>query len=165
MRKVLVGLLVVIAITAAGCLKKESGCPYKGTSVIASAAEQQAIQDYLDSSHITNAIKHSSGMYYQIMEKGTGGSPELCSQILVDYTGKLRNGTVFDSGNSIRFTLGSLIEGWKTGIPLVQRGGSIILYVPPSLGYGYYDVKDSGNNVVIPANSMLIFTITLLDWQ
>ncbi|MFT3824451.1 MAG: FKBP-type peptidyl-prolyl cis-trans isomerase [Chitinophagaceae bacterium] len=164
MRKALVWLLIVV-IAAPGCLKKETGCPYKEGSTVASAAEQQAIVNYLDSNHITTAVKHSSGMYYQVNSPGSNGSPGLCSQILVNYNGKLVNGTVFDSQTSAVFTLGSLIEGWKTGIPLIQKGGSITLYIPPSLGYGFSDVKDSNNTVVIPANSILIFTITLTDWQ
>lgn len=164
MRKAIVWLLVV-GFAVSGCLKKESGCPYKNSTIVASAAEQKAVTDYLDSNHITTAVKHSSGMYYEITSAGTSGSPGLCSQILVNYTGKLASGTVFDSQASAVFTLGSLIESWKLGIPLIQKGGNITLYVPPSLGYGSNDVKDANNNVVIPANSVLIFNISLANWQ
>ena len=61
--------------------------------------------------------------------------------------------------------MGSLIEGWKMGLPLIQKGGKIRLYIPPSLGYGPNDLKDRNNNVVIPGNSILIFDITLYDFN
>jgi FKBP-type peptidyl-prolyl cis-trans isomerase FkpA len=91
---------------------------------------------------------------------------DLCSQILISYKGTLKNGTVFDQQNNVIFVLGSLIEGWKKGIPLLKKGGSIKLYIPPSLGYGGTDVRDNNSGqVVIPANSMLIFDVTLTDYS
>ena len=62
------------------------------------------------------------------------------------------------------FVLGALIEGWKKGLPLIKKSGEIILYIPPSLGYGSQDYVNSDNVVVIPKNSMLIFTIKLKDY-
>ena len=60
--------------------------------------------------------------------------------------------------------LGSLIEGWKKGLLMLKTGGSIKLYIPPSLGYGYSDVTDPQTQaVIIPAGSMLIFDVTLSD--
>jgi FKBP-type peptidyl-prolyl cis-trans isomerase FkpA len=58
-----------------------------------------------------------------------------------------------------------LIEGWKIGLPLIQKSGKIKLYIPPSLGYGASDIKDNNGVVVIPANSMLIFDVSLVDFQ
>lgn len=104
-------------------------------------------------------------MYYQIQAQGSGGSPNNCSSININYTGQLANGNVFDRGSNVAFTLGRLIEGWKKGLPLIQKGGKIKLYIPPTLGYGSSDIKDSNGSVVIPANSMLIFEISLLDVQ
>jgi len=146
-----------------GCLKKETGCP-SPKNIVASSAEQQVIVDYLAANNIS-ATKHSSGMYYQIVQQGSGGSPNNCSSIAINYTGKLSNGNKFDEGKNVAFTLSSLIEGWKHGLPLIQKGGKIMLYIPPTLGYGSSDIRDSNGNVVIPANSMLIFIIELLDFQ
>ena len=84
---------------------------------------------------------------------------------MINYTGLLSNGHKFDEGKNVAFTLGSLMEGWKKGLPLIQKGGKIKLYIPPSLGYGSSDIKDNNGAVVIPANSMLIFDISLLDFQ
>jgi FKBP-type peptidyl-prolyl cis-trans isomerase len=78
--------------------------------------------------------------------------------VKVNYSGSLTNGSVFDSGNGVSFPLANLIIGWQQGIPLVGKSGKIILYLPPSLGYG-----SSAQNG-IPANSIMIFTIDLLDF-
>ena len=162
MKKLLLCVLTVWYV-ATGCIKKENGCP-PPKDIVAPATEQQVIVDYLSTNSIS-ATKHSSGLYYQIVQAGTGGSPNNCSAIVISYTGKLANGSVFDTNNNVAFTLGGLIEGWKIGLPLIQKGGKIKLYIPPSLGYGSSDIRDSNGAVVIPANSMLIFDVSLVDFQ
>lgn len=160
MRKI-IAFLLVIAFTAGSCLKKESGCGYSESNVTAPSNEVAMVESYLSVNNIT-ATKHSSGMYYQIVSTGSGGAPHLCSQVKVSYVGKLTNGTIIDQSSSALFTLGSLIEGWKKGLPLIEKGGSINLYIPPTLGYGASDYPTTGT-VVVPANSVLIFEITLID--
>jgi FKBP-type peptidyl-prolyl cis-trans isomerase FkpA len=157
-----IACLLVIALLAGSCLKKDGGCPYSETSLTAPPGEQASIESYLSSQGLT-AQKHSSGMYYEVVKPGSDASPNLCSQVHVGYTGTLTNGDVFDYSSSTVFTLGSLIEGWKKGLPLIKKGGQIKLYIPPALGYGYSDVKDQNQNVIIPASSILIFDITLSD--
>ncbi len=158
----LIPLLAVLFL--ASCLKKDTGCSYSTGNKTAPVSEEQAIMAYLSTNGIT-ATKHASNLYYEILNPGTGSSPNLCSNILIKYTGKLTNGTVFDSQNSAVFVLGTLIDGWKIGIPLLKKGGQIRLYIPPTLGYGSTDVKDQNGNVIIPGNSILIFDITLSDFQ
>jgi FKBP-type peptidyl-prolyl cis-trans isomerase FkpA len=85
--------------------------------------------------------------------------------VTTGYIGKFTSGSVFDQQTSFTYQLGSLIEGWKKGLPLIGKSGSITLYIPPSLGYGAVDVKDGQGHVVIPANSILIFDIDLIDVQ
>ena len=152
--------LLVLCFAFSGCMKSKD-CPYKVNDVVAPASEQQQIEAYLSANNLT-ATKHASGFYFQVVTPGSAKTPQLCSTISVGYSGRLTNGTVFDSQNLISFELGGAIEGWKKGIPLIQKGGRIKLYIPPSLGYGAYDVKDNGV-VVIPANSMLIFDVELFD--
>lgn len=146
------------------CIKKDTGCSYKLANKVAPTSEEQAVQAYLSTNSIT-ATKHSSNMYYEILNPGAGTAPNLCSSILIKYSGKLTNGNIFDSQNSAVFELGSLIEGWKIGLPLIKKGGQIRLYIPPTLGYGTVNVKDSNGNIIIPSNSVLIFDITLTDFQ
>jgi len=156
--------LILLAVLTGGCLKKDNGCSYSQSNTVAPASEEQMIKDYLTANSIS-ATKHSSNMYYQIIDQGSGGSPDLCSQIVISYTGRLKSGEVFDQSTNAVFVLGSLIEGWKKGLPLIQKGGTIKLYIPPSLGYGNRDIMDDNHNVIIPANSMLIFDITLTNFQ
>ena len=155
--------LLVIALLAGSCLKKEGGCPYSSANIVAPQSEQAAIEAYLSTNSIT-ATKHPSGLYYEIQKAGANDSVHLCSQVEVSYLGKLTNGATFDYSTSTMFTLGSLIEGWKKGLPLIKQGGQIRLFIPPALGYGYNDVKDQQSGaVIIPAGSVLIFEITLID--
>jgi FKBP-type peptidyl-prolyl cis-trans isomerase FkpA len=160
MRKIMMLFLSVTLISS--CSKKNNACGFQNDSIVAPASEQQLVKAYLDSLGIT-ATLHSSGFYYQVVTAGTGATPGLCSHIKVNYSGKLTNGTIFDQQTEVLFTLGSLIEGWKKGVPLIKSGGEIKLYIPPSLGYTTNEVNTG--TTVIPANSVLIFDITLLNVQ
>jgi FKBP-type peptidyl-prolyl cis-trans isomerase FkpA len=158
MRNLVWGLLCFVLFYSC---KKESGCGYSDQNIIAPVSEQQAVKDYLTSNNVYTAKKDSSGFYYEIVESGDGdGTPNLCSQVELSYTGQLTNGTIFEQ-KSTAFTLGSSIEGLRKGIPFIKKGGHMKLYIPPSLAYGSKEIKDDGGNVIIPANSILIFDITL----
>ena len=157
--------LLCVAVFAVSCFKnKDNGCPYQSSNYVAPQAEQDALATYLDTNDI-EATKHPNGFYYRIVNAGTGAdSVGLCSQIQVGYEGRLVNGNVFDSSSNFIFVLGSVVEGWKKGVPLIRKGGEIVLYLPPSLGYGNVDRKNAAGEVVIPGNSILIFTIKLFDY-
>jgi FKBP-type peptidyl-prolyl cis-trans isomerase len=90
------------------------------------------------------------------------GRPDLNSVVKVYYTGKLVDGTVFDERQSpeqpLPFPLVNLIDGWQEGIPYIGKGGKEKLLVPSHLGYG------SRTQGSIPANSVLIFDIELVDY-
>jgi FKBP-type peptidyl-prolyl cis-trans isomerase FkpA len=141
--------------------KKESGCGYGDTNIVAPVNEQQAVKAYLTNNSIDPVGKDSSGFYYQVFDDGEGdNNPNLCSQVELTYTGKLTSGTVFEQ-KSTAFTLGSSIEGLRKGIPLIKKGGHMKLYIPPSLAYGSKEIKDESGKVIIPANSILVFDISL----
>jgi len=142
-----------------GC-KKDSGCGYSDQNIVAPVSEQQAVKSYLDSNSVYSATKDAAGFYYEVYEDGNGNSPNLCSQIEVSYTGKLTSGAIFEQA-STAFTLGSSIEGLRKGLPLIKKGGHMKLYIPPSLAYGSKEIKDGSGKVIIPANSILIFDISL----
>jgi FKBP-type peptidyl-prolyl cis-trans isomerase FkpA len=152
-----------LTVCATSCFKKNDGCGVQDNTV-APTSEQMAVKAYLDSNHIT-ATLNPSGLYYKILKQGSGATPNLCSHITVSYIGELTDSAVFDHETDQIFTLGDLIPGWKKGLPLVQAGGEIKLYIPPSLGYGSSGLKDSYGNVVVPGNSILIFDIDLLNIQ
>ncbi|MDO9376920.1 MAG: FKBP-type peptidyl-prolyl cis-trans isomerase [Bacteroidota bacterium] len=163
MRKLFFLLAVPFLMTA--CIKDEPNntCQLTLSKAVAPASEIASVQNYLAANSIT-ATQHPSGLYYVVNNPGAALTPTACSAVTVKYVGRLTNGSTFEDSNTnnpngITFTLGQLIAGWQIGIPLVQKGGSITLYIPPSLGYGQ---NASGP---IPGNSILIFTIELVNVQ
>ena len=105
-----------------------------------------------------------NGLIIEDIIVGNGTTAEKYGIATVHYTGKLQNGTVFDSsqkigGEPIRFTLGEgqVIDGWDQGVIGMKVGGHRKLKIPPELGYGS---QDKG---VIPPNSTLTFDIKLLE--
>ena len=151
MKKLLL-VLAMALIVGSGCSKNK--CDYNECAIKAPDAEIQAVQAYLSSKGITSAVQHCSGMYYLIDNAGSGKHPNGCSDVNVTYKGMLTNGSTFDQGTT-DLGLGDVITGWRNGIPRVAVGGTIHLYIPPSLGYGPYA------NGPIPANSILVFDVTL----
>jgi FKBP-type peptidyl-prolyl cis-trans isomerase FkpA len=151
---------LTIVITLTSCIKDtNSNTACKNKTV---ESEQAAILAYATANGIT-ATAHSSGMYYQIMNPGSGATPTLTSKVFVTYTGKFTtDGRVFDSQTDPAKTgwvLGTLIEGWKLGMPLIQKGGSIKLIVPSSLAYGCSGFAS------IPPNAILYFEFVLVNVQ
>lgn len=158
---------VLLATIFISCMKtSNNSCNYDACAMKAPAAEITAVESYLTSKSITDAVKHCSGMYYKIENAGTGSMPNVCGNVVVKYKGYFTSGAIFDqNATGVSFNLSQLITGWKNGIPLVKAGGRIILYVPPTLAYGSTDVKDANGNVIIPKNSMMIFEIDLVAVQ
>lgn len=105
-----------------------------------------------------------SGLQYVIIAEGTGDKAVPGKKVKVHYTGKLEDGTEFDSslkrGQPIEFTLGAgqVIKGWDEGIALMKVGDKRQLIIPPQLGYG---AAGAGN--VIPPNATIIFDVELVD--
>src|SRR5215216_581442 len=106
-------------------------------------------------------VELPSGLRYEIVAEGSGASPKPTETVRVHYTGKLIDGTVFDSsvqrGEPAEFPLDQVIPGWTEGIQKMKKGGKIKLYVPPQLAYG-----DDGRPG-IPPGSTLVFDVELLD--
>ncbi|MFD2583367.1 FKBP-type peptidyl-prolyl cis-trans isomerase [Pedobacter vanadiisoli] len=122
---------------------------------------EKQIAEFIKKNNI-NATKDASGLYYQIIKPGTGSfTYPGNTRITIKYEGRLLNGNVFDNGggNEQTFNLAELIQGWRIGIPKIQKGGEIRLIVPPGLGYGSSAVGP------IPGNSVLDFNIQLLNAQ
>lgn len=127
-------------------------------------AEEQAkiddelIKEYLTENGLT-ATKTSSGLYYLIEMQGAGASCTGTSDVTVAYKGYYTDNVVFDESDQdgATFNLQNVIKGWTEGIPYFKEGGKGKLFIPSALGYG--DKK----NGPIPANSVLIFDVELLE--
>ena len=160
MKRIFVILYSVILLSS--CSKENNDqCNYDPCAVAAPASEITQLESYLNTAGIT-ATKHCSGMYYTIDAAGSGNTATICSTVSVKYKGQLTNGNIFDqSATPVSFQLGNLIEAWKKGIPLIRPGGKVKLYCPPTLAYGSQVIKDASGNVVIPANSILVFEVEL----
>lgn len=112
-----------------------------------------------------NATPTGSGLYYVMLEEGNGEMPAKGDNVKVHYTGKLLDGTVFDSsierGEPIEVPIGMgyVIPGWDEGIMLMSKGEKGVLYIPYYLGYG-----DRGAGADIPPFANLIFEVELIDF-
>jgi len=110
------------------------------------------------------ATTTKSGLAYFMIKEGVGAQATAGQTVSVHYTGKLSDGTKFDSSHDrnapIEFPLGEgrVIPGWDEGIALLKIGGKATFIIPPNLAYG---ARGAGG--VIPPNATLIFEVELLD--
>ena len=158
---VLPSFLFFVIFSGLSCLKSSTTCTPKTP-----ASEAAQMQAYCTANGITPTI-HSSGLFYEVINPGSGATVTISSRIAITYTGKLQSGTIFDqrttpnntqaSGPESPWALSQLIEGWQIGIPLIKKGGRILLVVPSSMGYGCAGYGS------IPGNAILFFDITLVD--
>ncbi len=102
-----------------------------------------------------------SGLQYEVLESGKGDSPKASDNVEVHYTGKLIDGTVFDSsverGVPASFGVTQVIPGWVEALRLMHEGDKWRLYIPSDLAYG-----PNGAGGVIGPNMTLIFDVELL---
>ena len=125
-------------------------------------ANKAEIEKYIADKKWT-AQSTASGLYYVIDTPGGAARPIASSTVTIHYVGTLTDGTKFDSsrdrGAPFTSELNRLIQGWIEGIPLFGKGGKGKLLIPASLGYG------SSSQGSIPANSVLVFDIELIDFK
>jgi FKBP-type peptidyl-prolyl cis-trans isomerase len=104
----------------------------------------------------------ASGLQYKVITTGKGKAPGSAdASVTVHYTGKLLDGTVFDSslqrGEPATFKLNEVVMGWTEGLQLMHEGDKWILYIPSELGWG-----EQGGGDQIPPNAAVVFEVELI---
>lgn len=135
----------------------------KNTFIDETVKAESELNRYFKDNNI-NATSTPSGLYYVTTQSGNGEKPQVGASIKVHYTGKLLDGTVFNSSVSrnepfqFDLGLGQVIPGWDEGFQLMSKGEKATLYIPYYLAYG------SGGYGVIPPFETLIFDVELIDF-
>jgi len=125
-------------------------------------SDTAAIHQFITQNEIADAVQHSSGIWYRVTQPGTGDHPLPYNNVFFDYTvrfltnptGTIETGHI--TGNNI---FGSMIDGMKIGLPLMNVGSKVTFYIPSGLAYGPVV------NASIPPNSNLIFEVSLTSIQ
>ena len=128
----------------------------------AAGENQKAGTDYLTANKDKEGIKTTeSGLQYKVESEGDGPQPAEDSVVTVHYKGTLIDGKEFDSsygrGQPATFPVGGVIPGWQEALKMMKKGAKWKLFIPPELAY-----KDRARPG-IPANSVLVFDVELLD--
>ncbi|MDE6393379.1 MAG: FKBP-type peptidyl-prolyl cis-trans isomerase [Muribaculaceae bacterium] len=103
----------------------------------------------------------ASGLQYVVEKEGEGASPAATDEVTVHYTGRLLDGTVFDSsvnrGEPATFPLNRVIPGWTEGVQLMKEGAKYTFFIPSDLAYGPQGIPGA-----IPPHSTLVFEVELI---
>ena len=135
----------------------------KNTFVDETLAAEREIDEYLKNNGI-KTITTPTGLKYVKTKEGNGEKPQVGTMVKVHYTGKLLDGTVFDSSvtrnEPFQFVLGvgQVIPGWDEGLQLMSKGEEAVLYIPYYLAYG-----NTGSGP-IPPFATLIFEVEMIDF-
>lgn len=127
----------------------------------AGAMNEELGKKFLEQNAQQEGVKVTeSGLQYLILKEGNGVKPGPNDAVTVHYTGRLIDGTVFDSsverGEPATFAVGQVIPGWVEGLQLMSEGAAWRLFIPSNLAYGPH-----GTGPIQP-NSTLIFDVQLI---
>ena len=127
----------------------------------AGAMNEELGKKFLEQNAQQEGVKvTASGLQYLVLKEGNGVKPGPNDAVTVHYTGRLIDGTVFDSsverGETATFAVGQVIPGWVEGLQLMSEGAAWRLFIPSNLAYGPH-----GTGPIQP-NSTLIFDVQLI---
>ena len=154
------GWLVWLTLAIAAAVLTGVALAWAGTSkpvATAGSPEQFMAWHKARSGVVTTA----SGLQYQIVKKGAGATPSDADIALVNYKGTLRDGKPFDQGQRTPLPVTGVVPGFGEALKLMPRGSVYKIWIPPALGYGAQAMGDG----VIPANSVLVFELEMLDFR
>lgn len=138
--------------------------------VIGCGSSTNPTQAKMEAKTTPDTVTTASGLQYIDIVAGTGASPVTGNKVSMNYTGRLTDGTAFDSNVDPKFGhvepfefkigTGQVIKGWDEGIMSMKEGGKRQLIIPGSLAYG-----QQGYPGLIPPNATLVFDVELVKAQ
>lgn len=163
------GLLTLALVVRSGIFaRKDPGRPINSTMRLAmenSGSPELSTEDaWLVEKQFTSKHRQPSGLMYVPRRAGEGPTPKIGQEIVVDYQGRLLDGTVFDSSYdkgvplTFRVGLGQVIQGWDESFLNMRKGEKRTLIIPYWLAYGV-----NGRPPTIPPRATLVFEVELLD--
>lgn len=135
---------------------------YEDEMLVKYKAEKEAGEKFIAAIAQKSGIqKTPAGVYYEVIKQGTGAIPTDTNTVLVNYTGKLMNDTIFDSnaksGKPAEFGVTQVIKGWTDALKIMPVGSKYRLYIPQELAYGA-----GRQGSPIPPFAPLIFDVELV---
>lgn len=113
----------------------------------------------------SGVVETASGLQYEVIQEGQGASPTDSDVALVMYKGTLRDGKQFDASQQpTPLPVAGMIPGFTEALKLMKKGGKYRIWIKPELGYGGEAKRDPQGREVIPANSLLVFEVNLIEF-
>ncbi|MBC7383108.1 MAG: FKBP-type peptidyl-prolyl cis-trans isomerase [Bacteroidia bacterium] len=164
-KKLIIGIIAFLSLNTAIAQQKTKPANAKKTkNKTATTKRKSSVNAANKTTTILNQeYTTASGLKYRVTELGTGKQVSVGDKVTVHYTGKLTNGTKFDSSKDrnqpfiFKVGEGRVIKGWDEGLALLKIGDKATFVIPPAIGYGEQDMGQ------IPPNSTLVFDIEVLD--
>lgn len=151
--KLWLGVAAAVAIAGGTAWAGLQSVPESAAGFLASNADEPGV------------VTTESGLQIKELVKGTGPSPTDADVTLINYQGTLMDGTPFDANQRVPMPVAGSIPGFSEALKRMQRGGKYRLWIPPELGYGAEEkTNPQTGQVVIPANSLLVFDVDLVEF-
>lgn len=149
---VLIGLVVGVLGTLAATMGPKAWTAYNDPAAVFLRHNRSAN---------SKVVETTSGLQYEILKPGSGAAkPSDEDIVLVNYEGKLENGTTFEkSDQPTPMPVKEVVPGFSEALKLMPKGAKYRFWIPPNLGYG-----DKARGP-IPAHAVLVFELELLDWK
>ena len=165
---VVVGGAPVLAQKKAAPVAKRTSAARRAPAAKAAPAVPLSPEDAFlaKNRRLRGVMQTASGVQYRVITPATGPHPTDADVALVNYDGKLVNGTSFDkSTQPTPMPVAAVVPGFSEALKLMAKGETLRVWIPSRLAYGAEDQRDDQGKVVIPGKSTLVFDIELVDFQ
>ncbi len=155
LRPIAKGTMTRLWIGVAAAVMVAGGLAWAGTSatIATHGTAEQFLAWHKGQAGVTTT---KTGLQYQVLRKGDGPISEDAMVAIVNYSGSLIDGKVFDKGERVPMELNAVVPGFSEALKLMNDGSKYRFWIPPALAYG-----DETRNPAIPAHSVLVFDVEL----